>query len=90
MNKDLVYASNNILIIDDYVYGRFYIIALDDYKLGLNTTRMVAIDTFTNGLTNNDVEDYIEQLLRNTGYDVEEEIENYRNSSLYQALSEND
>ena len=88
--KNMVYTSSCLLMIEDYGYGKFYIINADDYQLGLQQTNMIIIDTFTDGLTNADVEDAIKQVLHNGGYDIEYEIEEYRTSQLYNDLRGND
>ena len=88
--KNILYTSTCLLMIEDYGDNRFYVINVDDYQLGLQQTNMIVIDTFTDGLTNNDVEDAIKQVLHNGGYDIEYEIEEYRTSQLYNDLKGND
>ena len=88
--KNILYTSTCLLIVEDYAYDRVSIINVSDYELGLQTTKMLIIDTYTDGLTNADVEDAIEQVLHNSGYDIEYEIEEYRTSQLYNDLRGND
>lgn len=88
--KNILYTSTCLLIIEDYAYNRVSIINVSDYELGLQTTKMLIIDTYTDGLTNADVENAIEQVLHNSGYDIEYEIEEYRTSQLYNNLRGND
>lgn len=88
--KNILYTSSCLLMIEDYEYDRFYVINIDDYQLGLQNTKMLVINTFTDGLTNADVEDAIKQVLHNSGYDIEYEIEEYRTSQLYNDLRGND
>ena len=88
--KNILYTSTCLLIVEDYAYDRVAIINISDYELGLQTTKMLIIDTYTDGLTNNDVEEAIKQVLHNGGYDIEYEIEEYRTSQLYNDLRGND
>ena len=90
--KDIEYTSSCLLMINDWHYDKFYVINLDSTKfgaLGLVDTKMVVIDTFTCGLTNSDVEDAIRQVL-NDNYDIDYEIEEYKQSRLYEDLRGND
>ena len=89
-SMNIVYRSSCLLIIEDYGLDRFYIINLDDYGIGLLQNKIKVINTFTCGLTNADIEESIEEVLHNGGYDIEEEIEIYRNSELYNMLVCND
>ena len=88
--KNILYTSTCLLIIEDYAYDRVSIINVSDYDLGLQKTNIYTIDTYTDGLTNSDVEDAIKQVLHNGGYDIEYEIEEYRKSRLYEDLRGND
>ena len=87
---NILYTSSCLVMLEDYCYERFYVINVNDYDLGLQDTKMLVIDTYTNGLTNNDVEDAIKQVLHNGGYDIEYEIEEYRKSRLYEDLRGNE
>ena len=74
----------------NYCNASFYVMNVNDKDLGLKDTKMLVIDTYTDGLTNNDVEDAIKQVLHNGGYDIEHEIEEYRKSRLYEDLMGNE
>lgn len=89
--RNVVYQSNVLLMIEDYGKDRFYIINIID-DLGLTTTMIKIIDTYTDGLTNKDIEESIYQVLDNGSYlyDIEHEIELYRNSEYYQIMLCND
>ena len=90
--KDIEYVSNCLLMINDWHYDKFYVIKLDSKRygeLGLVKTQMVVFDTYTDGLTNSDVEDAIRQVL-NDNYDIDYEIEKYRESRLYENLRGNE
>ena len=88
---DLEYYSKFILICCNVENDRFIIINLNDYELGLQTTKMVVIDTFVDGLTNFDVEMAIKEVLNDDDhYDIDYELEEYRKSRLYEILRCND
>ena len=89
-NKNIAYSSANLLMIEDYGNDKFYIIVCDDYQMGMMDTKMVVIDTYTDGLTNSDIKYYISELFKNTGYDLDDEIENFENSQLFQLLIDNE
>ena len=88
--KDIEYVSSCLLMINDWHHDKFYVINIDDYQEGLINTKMIIINTYTDGLTNNDVEEAIKQVLHNGGYDIEYEIEEYRESRLYENLRGNE
>ena len=85
------YNSRNIIILSDFDSNNEIVIVAyyDDYHFGLQNTKMVTINTFTDGLTNNDVKEAIVQVLNNTGCDIEYEIELYSESRLYNSLLNN-
>jgi hypothetical protein len=83
--------SDSLIMIEDFGNDRFYITQVfNNYSLGLQNTKMKIINTMWDGLTNDDVEQAIEEVLHNSGYDIEWEIEEYRNSDLYRQLKENE
>lgn len=90
-NANIVYMSDSLIMIEDFGNDRFYITQVfNNYSLGLQNTKMKIINTMWDGLTNNDVEQAIKEVLHNEGYDIELEIEEYRNSDLYQQLRGNE
>lgn len=90
-NANIVYMSDSLIMIEDFGNDRFYITQIfNNYNLGLQNTKMKIINTMWDGLTNSDVELAIEEVLHNEGYDIELEIEEYRNSDLYQQLKGNE
>lgn len=60
--------------------------------IGLDTTqpRIKRFDTWNDSLTNKEVEKAIKEVLHNLGYDIESEIELYRESRFYHTLKENE
>jgi hypothetical protein len=90
-NANIVYMSDSLIMVEDYGNDRFYITQVfNNYSLGLQNTKMKIINTMWDGLTNDDVEQGIKEVLHNEGYDIELEIEEYRNSDLYRQLKENE
>ena len=82
---NIEYNSDDILIISNNSSEEFWVICLDDFR-----PKMVKINTWLNGLDNEEIEIAIEKVLHNGGYDIEYEIENYRCSRLYRDLEENE
>lgn len=80
---NIEYSSNDILIISNNSSEEFWVICLDDFR-----PKMVKINTWVNGLDNEEIENTIIELLHNSGYDIEYELELYRNSDLYRNLKE--
>lgn len=90
-NANIVYMSDSLIMIEDFGNDRFYITQVfDNYNLGLQNTKMKIINTMWDGLTNADIEQAIEEVLHNSGYDIEWEIEEYRNSQLFNDLKGNE
>ena len=92
-NTNIVYMSNNIILIEDFGSDRFYITQIfDNYHLGLQNTKMKIINTMWEGLTNNDIIEAIKAVLRDCfdNDEIEEEIEAYKNSDYYQIMKCND
>jgi hypothetical protein len=58
------------------------------YVVGLLTNKIERQATWISGLTNDDVECMIRKVLENSSFDVEEEIEQYQKSEMYQLLKE--
>ena len=79
---EIDYQSDYILILskDD---EEIRVISLD----GLNP-KIVKINVWLVGLDNDTIEESIKQVLHNGGYDIDYEIELYRNSELYQSIKE--
>ena len=76
------YQSEYILIIskdDEFLY----IICLDDVN-----PKIEIINTYITGLDNDMIEEAIKQVLDNSIYDIDYEIELYRHSELYQSIEE--
>lgn len=80
---NIEYNSNDILIISNNSSGEFWVICLDDFR-----PKIVKINTWVNGLDNEEIEIAIEKVLHNGGYDIEYELELYRNSDLYRNLKD--
>lgn len=79
------YSSENILIISDDIYGELKAIFPD------KTNPKVCIITnnlYNNSLNNADVEYAINEVLHNSGIDIVEEIEQYKNSKLYDKIND--
>lgn len=79
---EIEYQSDYILIVSN-TNDELYIICLDDVN-----PKIVKIDTFFTGLDNDMIEEAIKQVLHNGGYDIEYELEKYRESKLYHQLNE--
>ena len=77
---EIEYQSNYILIVSN-TNDEIYIICLDEVN-----PKIVKINTFYIGLDNNQIEEAIKQVLNNSGYDIEFELEEYQQSRLYQIL----
>ena len=77
------YNSNDVLIISNNSGEEFWVICLD----GLNP-KIVKINAWLVGLDNDTIEEAIKQVLDNGVYDIDYEIELYRNSELYQNIKE--
>ena len=78
----LEYQSECILILskDD---EEIKVISLDELN-----PKIVKINTYITGLDNEEIEEAIKQVLDNTLYDIDYEIELYRHSELYQSIEE--
>lgn len=77
------YNSNYILIVSNCSNEEFIIISLDSLK-----PKIVKIPTWLSGLDNEEIERAIIKVLHNSGYDIEYELELYRNSDLYRNIKE--
>lgn len=80
---NIEYNSNDILIISNNSNEEFRVICLDDFR-----PKIIKINTWVNGLDNEEIETAIEKVLHNGGYDIEYELELYRNSDLYRNLKD--
>ena len=76
------YQSDYILIISN-TNDELFRICLDEYN-----PKIVKINTFFTGLDNSQIEEAIKKVLHNGGYDIEYELEKYRESRLYHQLNE--
>lgn len=77
------YNSNIILIISNNGNEEFWVICLDSYN-----PKIVKINTWLTGLSNSDIERAIETVLHNGGYDIDYELELYRDSDLFRNIKE--
>lgn len=79
---EIEYQSECILIVskDD---EEIKVISLDE-----SNPKIVKINVWLVGLDNDTIEETIKQVLNNGGYDIDYEIELYRNSELYQNIKE--
>lgn len=82
-NFNIEYNSNDILIISNPSNEEFLVICLDS-----NNPKIVKINTWLSGLSNDDIELAIEQVLHNGGYDIEYELNLYRDSDLFKNIKE--
>lgn len=79
---EIEYQSDYILIVSN-TNDELYIICLD-----VVNPKIVKINTFFTGLDNDMIEEAIKQVLHNGGYDIDYELEKYRESKLYHQLNE--
>lgn len=89
MGMNLLYNSKYLVMLEDYESDLFYIISING-NYGFHSEKAITINTMWDGLTNKDVENAIKELLNSEDYDIEEQIELYRNSRLYQDLINNE
>ena len=80
---NIEYNSNDILIISSNGNEEFLVICLDAIN-----PKIVKINTWLTGLSNSDIEQAIETVLHNGGYDIEYELELYRDSDLFRNIKE--
>ena len=80
---NIEYQSTCILIMSSC--DEFVFIVLDENKPKINKW-----NTWWEALTNKDVEEIFKEILDDENYDIEYEIEEYRNSRLYNDLKCND
>ena len=86
---NLVYKSTCLVMFEDYEKDLFYIINIIDIH-GFHNGKMITINTMWYGLTNEDVEHAIKEILNSGDYDIEHEIDLYRKSNLYKDLINNE
>lgn len=81
------YSSDHLLFVSDYgsPLESFYFILLDE-----QLKRIEKIDTYYECITTQDAINVIKRLLNDTSYDVEHEIELFKNSELFEVLKCND
>ena len=79
------YYSNVILITFDTFTEVARIIFIDTKQ-----PKIKDYNTWFDPLTINDIENDIREMLENTSYSIEDEIDNFRCSNLYQLLKENE
>ena len=80
---EIEYQGGYILIVSTTFYDELFIICLDEYN-----PKIVKINTYFTGLDNNMIEESIKQVLNNSDYNIDYEIEQYRKSKLYQNIKE--
>lgn len=80
---NIEYNSNCILIVSNCSNEEFWVICLDSYN-----PKIVKINTWLTGLSNSDIERAIETVLHNGGYDIDYELELYRDSDLFRSIKE--
>ena len=80
---NIEYQSTCILIMSSC--DEFVFIVLDE-----NKPKIKKWNTWWEALTNKDVEEIFKEILDDENYDIEYEIEEYRNSRLYNDLKCND
>ena len=86
---NIEYQSDNIIIIigDE----RALILKANDEEMGLVNTQYIYINTFYDGLTNNDIIQAIKTLYQEQDNNfINDEIEQYKESQLFQWLINND
>ena len=79
---EIEYQSDYILIVSN-TSDELYIICLDEYN-----PKIVKINTYFTGIENDMIEEAIKQVLNNSDYNINYEIELYRKSKLYQNIKE--
>lgn len=79
---EIEYQSDYILILSN-TNDELYIICLDDVN-----PKIVKINTYFTRVENDMIEEAIKQVLHNGGYDIDYELEKYRESKLYHQLNE--
>lgn len=80
---EIEYQSDYILIVSNRHYDELFIICLDNLN-----PKIVKINTYFTGLDNSQIEEAIKQVLNNSDYNINYEIEQYRNSKLYKNIKE--
>ena len=81
MNIEYESVTSRIVIIFDNDNENIYVV-------GLETNKIAKQSTWLCGLTNDDIECMIRKVLQVSSFDIEEEIEQYRDSKMYQLLKE--
>ena len=76
------YQSDYILIVSKDE-EEIRVISLDELN-----PKIVKINVWLVGWDNDTIEEAIKQVLNNSGYDIDYEIEEYRHSELYQSIEE--
>lgn len=76
------YQSDYILIIS-HSDDEIYIICLDEYN-----TKIVKINIYFTRIENDMIEEAIKKVLNSGSYDISYELEQYRESKLYQNIVE--
>lgn len=84
-NMGIEYNSDYILIVSKNWSEDILVIGLDDIN-----PKIKVFHTWFNPPYNEDIENAIEEVLHNSGYDIEYELELYRESKFYQMLKENE
>lgn len=84
-NMSIEYNSDCILIVSREWNEEILVIGLDNTNPKIKT-----FYTWFNPPYNEDIENAIEEVLHNLGYDIESELELYRESKFYQMLKESE
>lgn len=83
-NFGVEYSSDCILIVSNNMQEEMFVIYYDDLQ-----PRIKKIIVWLTDLDNDNIEEAIKEVLHNSGIDIEEELELYRKSELYNILNEN-
>lgn len=77
-NIGVEYSSDYILIVSNCNTEEFKVIGLDS-----DNPKIKSFDTWNDGLTNEEVEKAIREVLSGEKYDIDYELEKYRSSRLW-------
>lgn len=84
-NIGVEYSSDYILIVSNCNTEEFKVIGLDN-----DNPKIKSFDTWNDGLTNEEVEKAIREVLSVEKYDIDYELEKYRSSRLWADLDYNE
>ena len=77
------YNSENVVIVSNNMQEEMLVIYYDNLQ-----PKIKKIIVWLTGLYNDNIEEAIKEVLNNSGVDIEEEIELYRKSELYNIINE--